>query len=89
MNRLQGIASARPLLVTLNGSERIDPGSILHRDVAHHPVFDAAAIANQRLHSVISGAQRTHYCGAYWGHGFHEDAVQSAIAACAPLETTT
>jgi predicted NAD/FAD-binding protein len=23
--------------------------------------------------------RRTHYCGAYWGHGFHEDGVQSAL----------
>jgi predicted NAD/FAD-binding protein len=87
MNRLQGIVSTGPLLVTLNGGDRIDPDRILHRAVAHHPVFDAAAIANQRLHGTISGVRRTHYCGAYWGHGFHEDAVTSAIAACTPLES--
>ena len=27
----------------------------------------------------ISGRHRTHYCGAYWGWGFHEDGVVSAL----------
>ena len=26
--------------------------------------------------------RRTHYCGAYWGWGFHEDGVVSALRAC-------
>jgi predicted NAD/FAD-binding protein len=85
MNRLQGISSAHRFLVTLNGSERIDPGRVLHRFVTQHPVFDAGALAAQRHHAAISGRQRTHFCGAYWGHGFHEDGVRSALAVCAAL----
>ncbi len=27
----------------------------------------------------ISGHDRTHFCGAYWGWGFHEDGVSSAL----------
>jgi predicted NAD/FAD-binding protein len=27
----------------------------------------------------ISGLNRTNYCGAYWGWGFHEDGVASAL----------
>jgi predicted NAD/FAD-binding protein len=23
--------------------------------------------------------ERTHFCGAYWGYGFHEDGVVSAL----------
>ena len=29
--------------------------------------------------SEISGRNRTHFCGAYWGWGFHEDGVVSAL----------
>jgi uncharacterized protein len=35
-------------------------------------------MAAQQRHDEISGAQRTHYCGAYWSWGFHEDGVVSA-----------
>jgi predicted NAD/FAD-binding protein len=46
----------------------------------HHPVFSRTAVLAQRRHAAISGQNRTHFCGAYWGFGFHEDGVQSALA---------
>ena len=85
MSRLQGISSRHRFLVTLNGTDRIEPETILRRFVYHHPVFDSAAISAQKLHSEISGHNRTHFCGAYWGHGFHEDGVKSALAVCSQL----
>jgi len=85
MNRLQGLDAPRRFLVTLNGAGRIDPRRILGRFAYHHPVFDAEAIASQALHAEISGRRSTHYCGAYWGYGFHEDGVKSALAVCARL----
>jgi predicted NAD/FAD-binding protein len=86
MNRLQGLDSRHRFLVTLNPAGRIDPGHVLRRFVYDHPVFDAGAISAQKLHSELSGQRRTHYCGAWWGYGFHEDGVKSAIAACAHLQ---
>jgi predicted NAD/FAD-binding protein len=83
MNRLQGIESRHPLLVTLNAAERIAPECVLRRFVYHHPVLGTEAIAAQKLHGEISGVGRTHFCGAYWGYGFHEDGVNSALAVCA------
>ena len=85
MNRLQGVVSRHRFLVTLNAGERIAPERVLRRFVYHHPVFDTAAVAAQKLHAEISGRRRTHYCGAYWGHGFHEDGVRSAAAVCSQL----
>ena len=45
----------------------------------HHPVFDAAAIAAQRRRAEIQGRRGIFFAGAYWGYGFHEDGVQSAL----------
>lgn len=79
MNRLQSLNTRERYLVTLNGTERIDPVKILRRFNYAHPVYTAAGIAAQQRHSEISGVRRTHYCGAYWGYGFHEDGVKSAL----------
>ena len=79
MNRLQGLGTRRGVFVTLNGCDRIDPGRVLARFTYHHPVFDAAAVAAQRHRAAIDGVAGVHYCGAWWGWGFHEDGVRSAI----------
>ncbi len=85
MNRLQGIRSKAPFLVTLNDEGRVDPRDEIARFNYHHPVFNANAIAAQKRRSEISGTALTHYCGAYWGYGFHEDGVRSALEVCAEL----
>lgn len=79
MNRLQGLEANERFLVTLNATGRIDPAKILRRFQYAHPVYTAQGIAAQKRHSEISGIRRTHYCGAYWGYGFHEDGVKSAL----------
>jgi len=83
MNRLQGIEADTRFLVTLNDAGRVAPRHEISRFDYHHPVFDARAIAAQRRRNEISGTAQTHYCGAYWGYGFHEDGVRSALDVCA------
>ena len=85
MNRLQGLAASHEFCVTLNHTEAIDPGRILRRILYRHPVYSPEALAAQRRHGEISGVNRTSYCGAYWGFGFHEDGVNSALAVCRPF----
>ena len=58
----------------------IDERRVIARFDFRHPLFDRAAVAAQARHAEVSGADRIHYCGAYWGHGFHEDGVVSALA---------
>jgi uncharacterized protein len=82
MNNLQRLRSERQLLVTLNRGEEIDPAKVLRRFSYEHPVYTAEGVAAQARHGEISGARNTHFCGAYWGWGFHEDGVRSAIRAC-------
>jgi predicted NAD/FAD-binding protein len=82
MNRLQSIRSSRPLLVTLNRHEEIDPTLVLAQHEMDHPVFDAGALAAQRRLAEIQGVDGTYFAGAYWGYGFHEDGVRSALDVC-------
>jgi uncharacterized protein len=79
MNRLQSLAADREFCVTLNRTEAIDPAKTIRMIDYAHPVYTAAGAAAQGRHAEISGRNRTHYCGAYWGWGFHEDGVVSAI----------
>jgi predicted NAD/FAD-binding protein len=85
MNRLQSIETPEPLLVSLNMEEEIDRRKVIRRIVYHHPVFTPEAVRAQRRHQELNGANGTHYCGAWWGYGFHEDGVRSALAVCASL----
>jgi uncharacterized protein len=79
MNRLQSLRSEREFCVTLNRTEAIDPDCVVRKLTYAHPVYTAAGVQAQRAIDLISGHRRTHFCGAYWGWGFHEDGVQSAV----------
>jgi predicted NAD/FAD-binding protein len=86
MNRLQSLDADRELLVTLNRDEDVRCEHVLGRFRYDHPVFTAEGIAAQRRwHELEAAASRTSYCGAYWGWGFHEDGVVSALRATARL----
>jgi len=86
MNHLQRLQADRDFCVTLNRTEAIDPERVIRTISYAHPVFTPAGVAAQARHREISGIERrTHYCGAYWGWGFHEDGVRSALAACEPF----
>ena len=83
MNRLQSLRADREFLVTLNRSEDIRREHVIARFAYDHPVFTAAGVAAQTRWCELDGVNRTSYCGAYWGWGFHEDGVLSALRACA------
>lgn len=85
MNRLQSLEAPVDFCVSLNGTDRIDPAQILRRFTYRHPVFSPAGLAAQQRHGEISGVGGLHFCGAYWGYGFHEDGVVSALRVCAQL----
>lgn len=86
MNRLQSLCADREFCVTLNRTEAIDPDQIIQKVQYAHPVYTPAGVAAQARHHEISGRNRTHYCGAYWGWGFHEDGVNSALRVVRELQ---
>ena len=79
MNQLQSLDSKHEFMVTLNDAEGIDPDRIIQKILYHHPVFTAGRTAAQARHVELIDTNRTSYCGAYWGYGFHEDGVRSAL----------
>ncbi len=83
MNRLQGLTTATPVIVTLNPLRAPAPEKVIAEFEYEHPVFDARAMQAQPLLGYLQGRHRSWYCGSYFGHGFHEDGLRSAIAVAA------
>jgi predicted NAD/FAD-binding protein len=79
MNRLQNLDAPQEFCVTLNHTAAIDPAAVIASFEYAHPVFTPEGVAAQARVGEISGADRVHYCGAYWGWGFHEDGVASGV----------
>jgi predicted NAD/FAD-binding protein len=89
MTRLQSLPLSPRFFVTLNADDRIDPRRVLRRMVYHHPVFTAGRAAARRRHHELIDHRGISYCGAYWGHGFHEDGVNSALAVATALDASS
>jgi uncharacterized protein len=79
MNMLQGLDAPVEFCLSLNMSHAIDPEKVIKTITYYHPVYTMEGMDAQKRKNEISGVGRTHYCGAYWGYGFHEDGVNSAL----------
>lgn len=78
MNNLQNLPCNTQVFSTLNPNMKIKAEDILVERQYRHPVFDTKAIQTQSRWQEINGQNRTSFCGAYWGWGFHEDGARSA-----------
>ena len=80
MNLLQSLAAATVFCVTLNDTGRIRDENVLRTFEYSHPIFDVRRQTMQRRHQELINQHQVSFCGAYWGNGFHEDGVRSALA---------
>ncbi len=80
MTRLQGLRANKRYLVTLNPRRDINQAELIASFNYTHPVYTENAIFAQKELSKLQGKRNTFYCGSYFGFGFHEDAVKSAVA---------
>lgn len=85
LTTLQSLPTKKHLLVSLNQTDEIDPKKIYRRFTYDHPVFTTLGEHAKAAHATISGTDRTHFAGAYWFNGFHEDGIRSAQRVCAAL----
>ncbi len=83
MNALQPLQTKTNLFVTLN-PER-EPGSIAREFTFTHPIFNSQTNENQKYLWSLQGENRTWFCGAHFGAGFHEDGLQSGLAVAEQL----
>jgi predicted NAD/FAD-binding protein len=82
MNILQRLESQHVFNVSLNSTSSIRPECVLARFDYHHPVFTTKRDWAQAQHTSVIRTNHTSFCGAYWGYGFHEDGVASALRVC-------
>ena len=78
LNRIQPIPAPRPVLVSL-GRGAVDRDKVLARMQYRHPMYSIGALATQKALPSLGGGGHLHFCGSYFGAGFHEDAIASAI----------
>lgn len=82
MTTLQHLPGSRRYLVSLNSDAHIDPAHVIASFDYAHPFFDGPAVAAQSRFDAVDGADLVHFCGAWWGHGFHEDGMRSGLRVC-------
>lgn len=79
MNRLQDLQTERDYIVTLNTTRPIAGNCVINQTTLMHPLYSTESMATQPRLREMNGAQNTWFCGSYFGYGFHEDAVRSAV----------
>ena len=79
---IQSLESPDPFCVTLNRDADIHRDRMLGHFEYDHPIYTTASVAAQKRWDEINGPLDTFFCGAYWGNGFHEDGVKSALRVC-------
>lgn len=79
INQLQPLPFKTPVIVSLNPTTPADAAHVIASYDYAHPVFDAAAVAAQRVLPKLQGNRNTWFAGAWTGYGFHEDGLKSGL----------
>ena len=88
LNKLQPMPFSTPVLLTLNPPIEPQARTVLREFECWHPLQDAASESARAQIAVIQGLNRTYFCGAWMGSGFHEDGLVSGHAAADALIAT-
>jgi predicted NAD/FAD-binding protein len=88
LNRLQRPPTDTDYIVTLNPKRPPAADSVVRQMTYFHPVYTTESVATQSELPGLNGTNRTHFCGAYFRYGFHEDGLVSAIRVAEDLGVT-
>jgi len=79
LNKLQNLENKRNYFLTLNPIFEVNESKIIKKIEFSHPVFDIQSIEAQKHLEEIQDVNNSWFCGSYFGYGFHEDGLNSAI----------
>ncbi len=79
LNKLQNLKCETNYFLTLNPIEEVNKKDFIKAVNFTHPYFNSDTLKYQKSLHLIQGKKRTWYCGSYFGNGFHEDGLKSAI----------
>ncbi len=79
LNNLQNLKCETNYFLTLNPVYEIEKSKVIKKLNFTHPYFNAETLRYQTQLKSLQGKKRTWFCGAYFGYGFHEDGLKSAI----------
>lgn len=86
MNLLQNLDTSRTYCMSLNQKDSIDRKHVVQSMRFRHPIFRTGRQNAQKNHKALLRRKGISYCGAYWGYGFHEDGIRSALSVCKAFE---
>ena len=79
LNKLQNLKTQENYFLTLNPILDIDDKKIIKKVEFTHPFYDIKTLQTQKHLSELQGINNTWFCGSYFGYGFHEDGLKSAL----------
>jgi len=79
LNKLQNLKTSKDYFLTLNPIKEIDNKKIIKKVEFTHPFYDIKTIRVQKRLTELQGINNSWFCGSYFGYGFHEDGLKSAI----------
>ncbi len=79
LNKLQNLKTKENYFLTLNPFISIKDDKIIKRVEFTHPFYNMKTINAQKYLSELQGVNNSYFCGSYFGYGFHEDGLRSAI----------
>ena len=79
LNILQNLKCDQNIFLTLNPSIEIPENKILKKVKFTHPYFNQTALDHQKKLYILQNKKNILFCGSYFGYGFHEDGIKSAL----------
>tara|TARA_B100000965_G_scaffold278136_1_gene235944 strand:- start:1933 stop:3162 length:1230 start_codon:yes stop_codon:yes gene_type:complete len=79
LNKLQNLNSNKNYFLTLNPVQEVKYDTIINKVNFTHPYLNSENVKLQKDLNLLQGKKKTWFCGSYFGNGFHEDGIKSAI----------